>query len=136
MQPTKENKMGTMPIDKLLITMSLPMIIAMMVQAGYNLVDSYFVAQIGENAQTAVSLAFPIQMIIIACFAGLGIGINSAVSRKLGEKDVKTATLVAEHGYFLGFVLYIIIVLIGLVVPIVFFNKFTNTMEVIDNGIA
>ena len=83
---TKENKMGVMPIPKLLITMSLPMMLSMLVQALYNIVDSMFVAQINENALTAVSLAFPIQSLMIALSAGTGVGINALLSRNLGEK--------------------------------------------------
>mgnify|MGYP002649960748 CR=1 FL=1 len=83
----EENKMGVMPIPKLLITMSLPMMISMLIQALYNIVDSMFVAQLSENALTAVSLAFPIQSLMIAIAAGTGVGINALLSRNLGEKD-------------------------------------------------
>ena len=82
---TKENKMGVMPVPRLLITMSLPMMLSMLVQALYNIVDSIFVAQINENALTAVSLAFPIQSLMIAISAGTGVGINALLSRNLGE---------------------------------------------------
>ena len=81
----KENKMGTMPINKLILTMSLPMIISMVVQSLYNIVDSIFVAQVSENALTAVSLAFPIQNLMLAVQIGTGVGINALLSRKLGE---------------------------------------------------
>ena len=89
---TKENKMGVMPIPRLLITMSLPMMLSMLVQALYNIVDSMFVAQINENALTAVSLAFPIQSLMIALSAGTGVGINALLSRNLGEKNSRTPT--------------------------------------------
>ena len=85
-EPKKENKMGVMPIPKLLLTMSLPMIISMIVQALYNVVDSIFVSQIIEIALTAVSLAFPIQNLMIAVASGTGLGVNSLLSRILGEK--------------------------------------------------
>ena len=85
--PQAENKMGVMPVPKLLITMSLPMIISMLVQALYNVVDSVFVAQINEEALTAVSLAFPVQNLMIAISAGTGVGINALLSRNLGEKS-------------------------------------------------
>ena len=85
-KPKKENKMGVMPIPKLLISMSLPMIISMIVQALYNVVDSIFVSQISENALTAVSLAFPIQNLMIAVASGTGVGVNALLSRSLGEK--------------------------------------------------
>ena len=84
---TKENKMGVMPIDKLLISMSLPMMISMLVQALYNIVDSIFVSRINEYALRAVSLAFPIQSLMIAGAVGTAVGINAFLSRTLGEKD-------------------------------------------------
>lgn len=84
----KENKMGTMPVNKLLLTMSLPIMISMLVQAMYNVVDSIFVARIGENALTALSLAFPIQNLMISVGAGTCIGVNALLSRSLGEKTI------------------------------------------------
>ena len=86
-----ENKMGIMPINKLLISMALPMMISMLVQALYNIVDSIFVAKISEDALTALSLAFPMQNLIIAASTGLGVGINALLSRSLGEKDFDKA---------------------------------------------
>lgn len=86
-----ENKMGVMPIPKLLITMSLPMMLSMLVQALYNIVDSMFVAQLSEDALTAVSLAFPIQTLMIAISSGTGVGINALLSRNLGEKNFEGA---------------------------------------------
>ena len=83
----KENKMGVMPVPKLLIGMSLPMMISMLVQALYNIVDSMFVAKLSEDALTAVSLAFPIQALMISIASGTGVGINALLSRSLGEKD-------------------------------------------------
>jgi Na+-driven multidrug efflux pump len=85
-------KMGEMPIPKLVLKMSLPVILSMMVQALYNIVDSIFVSGYSEKAFTAISLAFPIQMVLIAIAVGIGVGINSMVSRKLGEKDVHGAS--------------------------------------------
>lgn len=79
-----ENKMGVMPVPKLLISMALPMMIAMLVQALYNVVDSIFVSQLGENALTAVSLAFPIQNLMIAVATGTGVGVNALLSKSLG----------------------------------------------------
>ena len=83
--------MGVMPVGKLLISMSLPMMISMLIQALYNIVDSIFVAQIGENALTAVSLAFPLQMLTISVSTGTGVGINALLSKSLGEKKFKDA---------------------------------------------
>lgn len=97
-----ENKMGVMPVPKLLISMSLPMIISMLVQALYNIVDSVFVAQINENALTAVSLAFPVQNLMIAIAAGTGVGINALLSRNLGEKNLKKRMKQPGTGFFLA----------------------------------
>ena len=85
----KENIMGTMPINKLLLTISVPMILSMLVQALYNVVDSFFVAKISENSLTAVSLAFPIQNLMIGVSVGTGVGINALLSRRLGQKSRK-----------------------------------------------
>ena len=101
MEQTKENKMGTMPVNQLLLTMSLPMVISMLVQALYNVVDSIFVAKINENALTAVSLAFPIQSLMIAVAAGTCVGINAALSRSLGEKDYDKVNKCACNGIIL-----------------------------------
>ena len=80
----QENKMGVMPVDKLLLNMSLPMMVSMLVQALYNIVDSIFVAKLSENALTAVSLAFPLQTLLIALGTGTGVGVNSLLSKQLG----------------------------------------------------
>ena len=93
----KENKMGTMTVNKLLISMSLPMIISMLVQALYNVIDSMFVAQISENALTAVSLAFPLQSLMIAVGVGTGVGVNAVLSKSLGQKDFESANKAASN---------------------------------------
>ena len=111
--PTKENKMGVMPIPKLLITMSLPMILSMLVQALYNVVDSIFVAKLSEDALTAVSLAFPIQNLMIAISAGTGVGINALLSRYLGEHRFDDANKVAKNGIFLALISSAIFALIA-----------------------
>ena len=92
-----------MPVKKLIITMSLPMMISMLVQALYNIVDSYFVAQISESAITAVTLAFPLQNLMIAVGSGTGVGINALLSRSLGEKRFDKANTAANTGLFLTF---------------------------------
>lgn len=112
----KENKMGVMPEGKLLINMSLPMMISMLVQALYNIVDSVFVSKISEDALTAVSLAFPLQTLIIALGAGTGVGVNALVSRALGEKNQEKANKMAENGIFLYLLSYIFIALCGVFV--------------------
>ncbi|MBO5099174.1 MAG: hypothetical protein J6C16_03300 [Clostridia bacterium] len=96
-----ENKMGTMPVNKLLITIALPIVISMLIQALYNIVDSIFVAKISEDALTALSLAFPMQNLIIAAATGIGVGMNALLSKKLGEKDFLYANKVACNGIIL-----------------------------------
>ena len=91
----KENKMGVMSVKKLVITMSLPMMISMLVQALYNIVDSIFVSQVCEDALTAVSLAFPVQNLMIGVATGTGVGINALLSRSLGAKDFEKANKIA-----------------------------------------
>jgi putative MATE family efflux protein len=115
--------------------MALPAIFAMMVQALYNIVDSIFVSRLGEEALTAISLAFPIQLIIIAFFVGLGIGINSLVSRKLGEKRVDQATNAAEHGFIIAGGLYLIVAVLAFFLPKAFFPAFSEDPLVIEYGI-
>lgn len=128
----KENKMGIIPVPKLILSMAVPVILAMIIQALYNIVDSIYVSKISENALSALTLAFPIQMLVIAVFVGLGTGINSAISRKLGEKDEKTAKLIAEHGIIIGIILYIIVAIIGYILSLFIFRFFTNDQEIIN----
>ncbi|MBR4760489.1 MAG: MATE family efflux transporter, partial [Lachnospiraceae bacterium] len=109
-----ENKMGVMPVKKLILTMSLPMMISMLVQALYNIVDSIFVARLSEDALTAVTLAFPMQNLMIAMGSGTGVGINALLSRSLGKKDYEEASNAANTGIFLNFVNYVIFALLGL----------------------
>lgn len=130
----KENKMGTMPIPKLLITMSLPMIISMLVQALYNIVDSIFVAQLNENALTAVSLAFPIQNLMIAVAAGTGVGINALLSKSLGERKFDLANTIAKNGILLGILSSIIFAIAGLFGSRLFFEIQTSDPEIIKYG--
>ena len=101
-----ENKMGVMPLNRLLISMSVPMMISMLVQALYNIVDSMFVAQLSENALTAVSLAFPAQNLMIAVATGTGVGVNAALSRNLGEKNFDRANRIADHAVPGGYELH------------------------------
>ncbi len=131
----KENKMGTMPVQKLLITMSLPMVISMFVQAMYNLIDSIFVAQINKDALTAVNMSFPMQSLMIAFQTGLGVGMNAAVSRLLGEKKPREAGRAAVHGLILTLVNYIIFLTVGLTLLPLFFNMQSKSIAVIDYGI-
>lgn len=130
----QENKMGVMPINRLLITMSLPMVISMLVQALYNVVDSMFVAMIGEDALTAVSLAFPIQSLMIAVSTGTGVGINALLSRSLGEKNFKEANRAANNGVFLGILSYLAFALFGIFFSRIFFETQTNDARIIQYG--
>lgn len=132
----KENKMGVMPVGRLLLTMSIPMVISMLVQALYNVVDSMFVAQISENALTAVSLAFPAQNLMIAVATGTGVGINALLSRSLGEKNFRRANNTADNAVFLALCSFIAFALIGGIFSRVFFRLQTDVTEIIDYGTA
>lgn len=109
-----ENKMGVMPVGKLLISMSVPMMCSMIVQALYNIVDSIFVARVCEDALTAVSMAFPLQSLLIAIGAGTGVGVNALLSKALGEKKADEAGVIAMNGIFLALCSYIVFVIVGL----------------------
>ena len=132
----QENKMGVMHIDKLLISMSLPMMISMLVQALYNIVDSIFVAQINEYALRAVSLAFPIQSLMIAVAVGTAVGINAFLSKTLGEKDFEKANIIAVNGIFIEAVSYVAFALIGIFISRPFFNSQTDIPEVQEYGVT
>ncbi len=124
-----ENKMGVMPIGRLLISMSLPMMISMLVQALYNIVDSIYVSQINENALTAVSLAFPLQSMMIAVGIGTAVGINAVLSKSLGEKNLEKVRRVANNGMFLAIVSYLVFLLIGLVAVEPFYLAQTESAD-------
>lgn len=130
----QENKMGVMPVNKLIITMSLPMILSMLVQALYNVVDSMFVAQISENALTALSLAFPIQNLMIAVATGTGVGINANLSRSLGEKNFDRANQIADHALFLAFCSYLAFALFGIFFAETFFLMQTDIPDIVEYG--
>ncbi len=130
----KENKMGTQKIPKLLISMSLPAMFSMLIQALYNIVDSIFVAQINENALTAVSLAFPIQTLILAVSLGTGIGINSLIARRLGEKRKEEACRAAGHGIILGLASWGLFAVLGLLFTPLFFRAFTSDPQIVEYG--
>ena len=130
-----ENKMETMPVNKLLITMAAPMVLSMLIGALYNVVDSLFVSHYGENALSAVSLAFPIQNIIIATGTGIGVGINALPSRFLGEKKQKKVNQTALHGIILGIGFYILVLLFGIFCVKGFYMVQTNDTEIISMGV-
>ena len=129
-----ENKMGVMPVTKLIITMSLPIMASMLVQALYNIVDSVFVAQISENALTAVSMAFPIQNLMIAVATGTGVGINALLSRNLGAKNYEKANEIASHAIFLAAASYLVFLAIGIFGSEAFFRSQTDIEEIIVQG--
>lgn len=129
-----ENKMGVMPVNRLLFSMSLPMILSMLVQALYNIVDSIFVAQIGETALAAVSLAFPVQNLIIAVSVGTGVGVNALLSRSLGEKNQENANLAAVNGIFVFFLSYLLFAVFGLFFARMYFTVQTSNPEIIEQG--
>lgn len=126
--------MGTMPVNKLLISMSLPMIISMLVQAMYNIVDSVFVAQISENALTAVSLAFPLQNLMIAFAGGTAVGVNALLSRSLGEKNQQHVNKTAMNSIFIFIVTAIVFMIGGLTLSNLFFSIQTNNSEIVNAG--
>ncbi len=134
MDTQTENKMGTQPVGRLLFSMSLPIMISMLVQALYNVVDSIFVAKISEDALTAVSLAFPVQNLMIAIGAGTGVGINALLSRSLGEKNTERANYAANNGLFLVLPEWLIFVIFGLLFVDVFFNSQTKDPVILDYG--
>lgn len=139
MTERKENKMGTMPVKKLLITMSLPMMASMLVQALYNIVDSIFVSRISEDALTAVSLAFPIQTLMIAVAGGTGVGVNALLSRSLGEKKFEEADRAANMGFLLMLISYVAFAVFGIFGSRMFFESqvdasLPNAKEIVSYG--
>ena len=129
-----ENKMGTMPLTKLLINMALPIVIAMIVQALYNVVDSIYVSRISESAVTALSLAFPVQNIMIGFATGIGVGVNALLSKALGEGDQKTAGRAAGNGFFLVAVVTVAFALFGIFGTWPFFAMQSSVAETVDGG--
>ena len=125
----EENKMGVMPVGKLLINMSFPLMISMLIQALYNIVDSIFVSMINESAFTAVSLAFPIQCLIVAFGSGAGVGMNALLSRALGAKEPERAKKAAQNGIFLAFISYVIFLIVGLFLIGPFYASQTTAAE-------
>lgn len=132
----RENRMGTEHIPSLLMKMALPMMLSMLVQALYNVVDSIFVAKISEDALTALSVAFPLQNLMIAFATGLGVGINSLLSRALGEKDRQKADAAAGNGLFLELCAALLFVFIGFVLGPAFVRSQTSSAIVADHGIT
>ena len=130
----EENKMGIMPVNQLIISMSLPIMASMLVQALYNIVDSVFVSQINENALTAVSMAFPIQNLMIAVGVGTAVGVNALLARSLGEKDFEKVDRIAANAVFLAALSYLLFLVIGLFFVEPFYRSQTDIEEIIRYG--
>lgn len=135
--PAAENKMGTMPVGKLVFNMSLPMMVSMLVQALYNIVDSIFVAKLSENALTAVSLAFPLQTLLIAVATGTGVGMNALLSKSLGEHNFKKANKIADNTAFIYAISYIVFLILGFTIVRPFYaSQIGNAdVEIMELGI-
>jgi len=133
--PVQENKMGVMPIKKLLITMSLPMMISMLVQALYNIVDSIFVSQLCEEAMTAVTLVFPMQNLMVSLAMGTGVGVNAILSKALGEKKYEDANSAANTGLLLNFIHFIIFFFVGLFLSKAFVMSQNDDPVIVGYGI-
>ena len=135
-QPPAENKMGVQPVGRLLAGMAIPMMISMLVQALYNVVDSVFVSRLSENALTAVSLAFPLQNLMIAVGAGTTVGMNALLSRALGAKEQDKADRAANTGIFLALCSFVIFCVFGLLFSPIFFRLQTDVAEIVTAGTA
>ena len=131
-----ENKMGVLPVGRLLAGMAVPMMISMLVQALYNIVDSVFVSRLSENALTAVSLAFPLQNLMIAVGAGTAVGMNALLSRALGAKEQERADQTANTGIFLALCSFAVFCVLGLTFSHTFFQLQTNVEEIVTAGTA
>lgn len=131
-QTEQRNKMGTKPVFPLLMSMAFPPMLSMLIQSMYNIVDSMFVARFSQNALTAVSLAFPLQNLVLAVAVGAGVGVNSYISRKLGARDRDAANAAVTHGFLLSFAHAIFFVLFGLVAIKPFFRMFTDSPEIVS----
>ncbi len=134
MEPKTLNKMGVKPILPLLLSMAFPPMISMLIQALYNIIDSMFVAQVSEEALTAVSLAFPIQNLIIALSVGIGVGVNSYISRKLGENNQEEANSAVLHGLILSSITACIFTILGLFIISPFFSLFTENVIIFEEA--
>ena len=132
--PMQENKMGVMPVGKLLVNMSLPMMASMLVMALYNIVDSMFVARVSENALTALSMAFPVQNLMIALSTGLGVGLNAVLSRALGAQDKKSVSRAASNGLFLMLICAAVFMVLGGTCSRLYFEAQTDIAEIIEGG--
>lgn len=131
-----ENKMGSMEVKKLIMTMSLPIMVSMLVQALYNIVDSMFVARVSQEALAAVSLCYPVQMILVAVACGTGVGVNALLSRFLGQKDKEQASQVALHGILLSVLNGAVFAILGIFFSEMFLRLFTSDTNIIAMGVS
>ena len=129
-----ENKMGVMPVGRLLFTMALPLAISMLVQAFYNVVDSFYVSRVSESAVTALGLAFPIQNLMIGCATGIGVGMNALLSKSLGEGNQKRANQAAGNGIFLSLCFVVAFIIFGFVGARPYYALQSEVAETIENG--
>ena len=136
MQKPAENKMGVAPVGRLLFAMSVPMMISMLVQALYNVVDSIYVSRVSEDALTALSMAFPIQNLMIAVASGLGVGINAVLSRALGAKDEKQVHRAATNGIFLLILCALVFTALGFLIPRRFYEMQTDIAPIVESGVS
>lgn len=136
MEKQTNNKMGSTPVFKLLMQMAIPMIISMLIQSLYNVVDSIFVGKYAYDALTAIGLAWPMQNLIIAFATGIGVGINATLSKSLGEKNYKKVTSSAVNGCFIMFIIYLLFLLSGLTLIPLYFKSISNNQAVINYGIT
>ena len=134
MEERRENIMGTQPINRLLPSMAFPIMLSMLVQALYNVVDSVFVSMVSENALTSVSLAFPVQNLMIAVSVGTAVGINALLSRRLGEKNFEAANKVAENGIFVTVLSWAVFAVFGAACSGLFMGAFTQNAEILAGG--
>ena len=132
----EENKMAVRPVFPLLMSMAIPPMISMLIQSLYNIVDSMFVAKIGEDALTAVSLAFPVQTLIVACSVGIGVGVNSYISRSLGREDQQGADSAVAHGLLMAAFVSVLFVLAGQFLLEPFFRMFSSDPLILSEAIA
>ena len=132
----QENKMGVMPVGKLLANMALPMILSMLVQALYNVIDSIYVSQVSESAVTALSLAFPVQNLQIGFAVGIGVGVNSLLSKSLGQKDQEAANRAAGNGMVLMFIVTVAFMLFGIFGVRPYYEMQSDVLETVEGGIA
>ncbi|MDR3296360.1 MAG: MATE family efflux transporter [Clostridiales Family XIII bacterium] len=131
MKNITENKMGVLPVGRLLFTMSLPAMISMLIYAMYNIVDSFFVARISENALSAVTLVFPVQMLMVAVGTGTGVGLSSLIARRLGEKRVEEANVSAAHGFLISLFNWVVFAILGIFLTKPFITLFSDDAEIV-----